>query len=129
MSRISGLSDLKKKNEEEKKNEFFAGGIDSHGGGSGLAIQGPPKPNPPSSSTFDRIVSQGHDAESMADYNPENDACKITLYRNGFVVNDGDLRDLTSPENRAFLDALSEGRVPIGIALMQFYNTILCNCW
>lgn len=37
---------------------------------------------------------------------------KITLYKNGFTVDDGPLRDLESPENRKFVQALVSGFIP-----------------
>eukprot|EP00598_Pedospumella_elongata_P002622 CAMPEP_0184968278 /NCGR_PEP_ID=MMETSP1098-20130426/1377_1 /TAXON_ID=89044 /ORGANISM="Spumella elongata, Strain CCAP 955/1" /LENGTH=273 /DNA_ID=CAMNT_0027489861 /DNA_START=53 /DNA_END=874 /DNA_ORIENTATION=+ len=124
MSRISGLGDLnKKKEEEEKRNEFFAGGLDQRGGGSGLAVLGPP----PSSSSarggagvFDSIVQRasnpGEDTGSLPPIDAEGNSRRITMYRNGFTVDDGPLRDLTSPESRAFIASLENGDVPQELA-------------
>mmetsp|Transcript_3523 Transcript_3523/g.5485 ORF Transcript_3523/g.5485 Transcript_3523/m.5485 type:complete len:193 (+) Transcript_3523:408-986(+) len=39
------------------------------------------------------------------------------MYRNGFTVDDGPLRDLTSPESRAFLSSLERGQVPQELAM------------
>jgi hypothetical protein len=33
----------------------------------------------------------------------EETNCKITLYRNGFRVNDGEFRDYNAPENKKFM--------------------------
>jgi hypothetical protein len=41
-----------------------------------------------------------------------SDMKTITLYRNGFTVDHGPLRDLESPENKSFLQDLSLGYVP-----------------
>lgn len=118
MSRISGLGDLnKKKEEEEKRNEFFAGGLDQRGGGSGLAVLGPP----PSSSAarggagvFDNIVQRASNPseDTRSPISGEDNCRRITMYRNGFTVDDGPLRDLTSPESRAFIASLENGDVP-----------------
>jgi UBX domain-containing protein 1 len=90
-------------------------------GGSGLAVEGPPpsgrRPNPSSRSDdpFDAIVRQAQNSDRPpAEANPTPGANNITiaLYRNGFVVNDGPLRDLTSPESKAFLAALERGDLP-----------------
>lgn len=45
---------------------------------------------------------------------------EITLYRNGFTVNNGPFRDLTAPENQRFLHSLQRGEVPDGTLLMSF---------
>lgn len=41
-------------------------------------------------------------------------AVEITLYRNGFTVDNGPLRDLTSTESRDFLTSLERGQIPRG---------------
>ena len=54
----------------------------------------------------------------MDGFSSENDPSDrqtiITMYRNGFTVDDGPLRDLTSPENRSFLASLERGQAPEG---------------
>jgi hypothetical protein len=37
---------------------------------------------------------------------------KITLYQNGFLLNDGELRDYESPENKEFMKVLKDKKVP-----------------
>lgn len=37
---------------------------------------------------------------------------KITFYKNGFIVNDGPLRDYNDPDNNEFLNDISRGVVP-----------------
>lgn len=42
----------------------------------------------------------------------------LKLWKNGFSVDDGPLRDFKDPENREFLDAISRGYVlPMTISL------------
>jgi hypothetical protein len=36
------------------------------------------------------------------------------MYRNGFIVDDGPFRDISAPENQAFVKALEAGNVPAG---------------
>lgn len=91
-------------------------------GGSGLAVLGPP----PSSSNrnlaggvFDKIVQQASNPNEeekgpLPISEGEGNSRRITLYRNGFTVDDGPLRDLTSPESRAFIATLENGDVPLG---------------
>jgi len=45
------------------------------------------------------------------------------MYRNGFTVDDGPLRDLTSLESRAFIASLENGDVPQGRNVMYFVCT------
>eukprot|EP01038_Epipyxis_sp_PR26KG_P006916 gene6916-9469_t len=121
MSNISSLNDLKKKKDDkDKRNELFVGGLDQRGGGSGLSVLGPP-PNreggPPTA--FDELIQkasssqegQADDSSSASD--GEVNKRTITMYQNGFTVDDGPLRDLESPESREFLSTLQQGRVPL----------------
>lgn len=123
MSNVSSLSDLRKKqeeaqNQEGKRDEFFAGGLDQRGGGSGLAVVGPEGRNNPNNpgaggSIFDSLVERASQPPSGAEpTSTDGTSTKITLYRNGFTVNDGPLRDLTSPSSTAFLSSLMRGEVP-----------------
>lgn len=94
-------------------------------GGSGLAVVGPPngsgRPNLGGAnrgSIFDSLVqratqdAQEDDGEGPRQLGENN--IRITLYRNGFTVDDGPLRDLESPENKRFLELLNMGRIPPG---------------
>ena len=130
MSRFSSLSDLKKKEAEDegKRNEYFAGGLDQRGGGSGLAVVGPPsdprrggRPMPSGSGgdVFDAVVSRASQAGAAPPLEGGSAGgmeYRVALYRNGFTVNDGPLRDPNEPENRAFMLALMEQRIPDEIA-------------
>jgi hypothetical protein len=48
-----------------------------------------------------------------------SDMKTITLYRNGFTVDHGPLRDLESPENKSFLQDLSLGYVPQEVSSLR----------
>jgi SEP domain len=110
---------------EGKQNELFIGGIDQKGGGSGLAVVGPPgggkAPVPAQPDVFDRIFerAQGHSEEDSGSSSSEPSGTRrvITMYRNGFVVDDGPFRDATSPDNQLFIRSLEAGRVPVGAFL------------
>lgn len=111
------MDELKKRDEEGQRGgqEFYAGGNDSRtGGGSGLATMGPPSN---SNDPFQKIVDNAKaDSASQTggggEHMDPSDMIKLTLFRNGFTVDDGPLRDLESPENKAFLDQLTQGYVP-----------------
>jgi UBX domain-containing protein 1 len=55
------------------------------------------------------------DGESALPPSASQNKVKITLYRNGFTINDGPLRDLTAPENIAFIKDLERGVIPQGL--------------
>lgn len=67
---------------------------------------------------FDNIVQRAsnpdEDAASLPPVDAEGNSRRITMYRNGFTVDDGPLRDLSSPESRAFIASLENGDVPQG---------------
>jgi hypothetical protein len=92
-------------------------------GGSGLAVLGPP----PSSSNrgpagvFDNIVQRASNPSQAEENLGAGEAGRrlVTMYRNGFTVDDGPLRDLASPESRAFLASLERGEAPVGTNLLH----------
>lgn len=127
MSNFSSLDEMRRKAEEEakKRNEYYAGGHDAQsGGGSGLSILGPPGGHDDDSSSnssggassiLDGIIGNArNNANELAANGGDIDVgtATITLYRNGFVVNDGPFRDYTTPENVAFMGTLLKGDVP-----------------
>lgn len=108
------MNELKKKEEEDQRDqqEFYAGGNDSRtGGGSGLATLGPPSDDP-----FSKLVHKAADdmksGNMRADEDKDVDELKLALYRNGFTVDDGPLRDLENPANAQFVDDLMRGFLP-----------------
>jgi hypothetical protein len=123
--------------EEKKENQFFAGGLDNRGGGSGLAVQAPPtgggRPivgggGGGEHDMLHRIIERGMQ-DSHAPPPPSGgggsgqgvETIEITLYRNGFTVNNGPFRDLTAPENQRFLASLQRGEVPDGKLIDSFF--------
>jgi UBX domain-containing protein 1 len=94
---IHSLADLNKNKDEKKKktNDFYAGGQ-----ASGLAVSSP---------DVEGIVSKAS-KESKSEKNEVS--VSITLYANGFSVNDGPFRNYTDPENQTFMAQLNQGRVP-----------------
>jgi UBX domain-containing protein 1 len=114
--------------DEGKRNELYTGGIDNRGGGgSGMAVYGPPGEGGSSGDVFDRLVQaaqnggpRGEGVEGEVPSMPPQSAGgpgsgnsrTITLYSNGFQVDDGPLREPNTPENRKFLEELLKGNVP-----------------
>jgi len=100
MSNIFGLSSLGNRradddnsdeNEDDPENTRYVGGVDMRGGGSGLAVL-PTDDRTPSSTEGNRRI--------------------ITMYRNGFTVDNGPYRRLNDPANAEFLQALAKGATP-----------------
>mmetsp|Transcript_25648 Transcript_25648/g.38338 ORF Transcript_25648/g.38338 Transcript_25648/m.38338 type:complete len:242 (-) Transcript_25648:337-1062(-) len=97
MSNVHGLHSNRDNDSDESDNEErYVGGTDGRGGGSGLAVQ----PNPE-----DLFSRAEHDASAKV-------KTKITMYKGGFVVDDGPYRRLDDPANADFLRALASGRIP-----------------
>lgn len=113
------LNDLKKEEEEGRSggDEFFAGGTGR--GGSGMAVLGPPGGNRngsgasglPLGGLMDGVVRNAMNPGDMLD-GASAPGPRVTLYRNGFQVDDGPLRRIDAPESEEFLRSLLNGRVP-----------------
>ena len=101
---IHGLGDLKKKEErkeDRKSTDFFAGGQKS-----GLAVQSPDDVE----SMLNRARQSGSDTGARPD--PNEVTITVTLYENGFTVDDGPFRDYEAPENKRFIAEMNQNRVP-----------------
>ncbi|OEU19177.1 SEP-domain-containing protein [Fragilariopsis cylindrus CCMP1102] len=137
MSNIRGLyDDVKEDTEKEKEekrrrdaNNRYVGGVGAQGGGSGLAVE--PNNNDddadgPSSSSAAAAESIFNIAERAGQQDDDNDddddgamgsgqppiRRTITMYANGFLVDDGPYRRLDDPANADFLTSLARGQTP-----------------
>lgn len=100
------LDDLKK---EEKKSKPDPRTANSYAGGqaSGLAVSNPDE--------VEELVRKAHSdtqTHGTSRQHPNEIEMKITLYSNGFIVNDGPFRDYEKPENKQFIAELQQQRVP-----------------
>ena len=95
-------------------------------------IGNPSNTSNPTNSSYDRIINNAiNDSKEMNDQSSSSSSSstappgstKITLYRNGFTVDDGPLRDLESNENKQFLSSLSDGYVP-----REVHNLLCLYC-
>jgi hypothetical protein len=135
MSKFSSLSDMKKRAEaagsesddaDKKRQEFYTGGVDSQsGGGSGMAVLGPPGAGGPGGGRgdardmLDGLVSAaqrgGDESRGERDTSTSTGGGtpqRLTLWANGFVLNDGELRPYSEPANAQFVSLLMAGKVP-----------------
>ncbi|EEC50005.1 predicted protein [Phaeodactylum tricornutum CCAP 1055/1] len=107
MSNVHGLFSGKKddSDSDDDANNRFVGGIGDRGGGSGLAVQ----PNMDEGPDRDAVFGL---AENATAEDSGQSRRTITMYRDGFVVDDGPYRRLEDPENAEFLRHLAMGRTP-----------------
>lgn len=114
MSNVSSLDDLKKKKggtdapaADDGSNEYYAGGATR--GGSGLAVVGGSDP-----ANNEDIVQRAQNDTNEAPATEEElgNAVTITLFRNGFKVNEGRFRPRGDEANDNFLSALAKGQSP-----------------
>jgi UBX domain-containing protein 1 len=100
------LDDLKgkdknKKDDGKKKTESYTGGEKS-----GLAVE-----SNPADDIIKRAKEDSKEVSGGPGGKPETN-CKITLYANGFTMNDGPFRKFDDPVNQQFIASLKDGRVP-----------------
>lgn len=77
----------------------------------------PNNDNGPPSNTRDAIFGLAGQADSSDEQQQQQGGRRvITMYRNGFVVDDGPYRRLDDPANADFLRALATGRTPPELA-------------
>lgn len=110
MANVHGLfsnKDDKEDDEDDNTNNRYVGGVSARGGGSGLAVE--PNHDEDGSDPRDSVFSQ---AESAGPNAGEEVRRTITMYRNGFVVDDGPYRRLDDPANAEFLRSLAQGVTP-----------------
>ncbi|CAG9317082.1 unnamed protein product [Blepharisma stoltei] len=100
---IRGFGDINKGKEEsksKKNSDFYTGGQ-----ASGLAVSSPDVAN-----IVEKARQGGQDQSAPAD--PNEMKIRVTLWANGFSVDDGPFRDYNAPENQRFMAQMNEGRVP-----------------
>ncbi|KAJ8605135.1 hypothetical protein CTAYLR_000464 [Chrysophaeum taylorii] len=123
---VVGLNDLNnnnaKKDEEEegKRNELYTGGNRRGGGGSGLSVIGPgddeeeeEEEEKGAKSHVGNMFSRAQ-ANAAEGVSPGSGVPKrvITMYANGFTIDDGPFRSLDDPANKPFLRDVGRGVVP-----------------
>lgn len=95
---IASLDKLKK-----DENELYVGGNSATGGGSGLSVLGNP-----SNDKMNEIIQQA----SMPSESVAENSIRVTFYRNGFQIEDGEFRSLDDDVNKKFLADMEKGFVP-----------------
>ncbi|CAE8619382.1 unnamed protein product, partial [Polarella glacialis] len=102
MAPAASLDEIKRREAEAEKkvDTNYTGGHQS-----GMAVEQPPTDK----EQWDRmqqLASNGSSGPLPADHR------RVTVYRNGFTVDDGVFRPLSDPLNKKFMDEMSAGRCP-----------------
>lgn len=86
-----------------------------------MAVVGPPGDRGTGPGLFENIVQRASDPRQTEGAPMGENSVRrvITMYRNGFTVDDGPLRDLASPESREFIASLERGEAPAGQEYMR----------
>lgn len=92
--------------------EKYAGGIDGRGGGSGLAVLDPPSGGGKGPRDIMDRLTQAASQSRPDQLDAEAATTSITLYANGFIVDDGPLRATDDPTNKKFMEDLLNGVLP-----------------
>lgn len=101
---IASMADMRREEEEKKKAKGNGKGTESYAGGekSGMAIYNP------EDEQDQWKQMQAHASSS----NGETGGAVVTLWRDGFSINDGPLRPPGDPLNKKFLDEIARGICP-----------------
>lgn len=127
MSNIRGLyDDAKEEDADDQRrrdaNNRYVGGTDGRGGGSGLAVlpNNAEEDDDAEGGASDAIFNIAEHAGRSEAANDDDDSNAggattrrtITMYRDGFLVDDGPYRRLDDPANAEFLRYLARGQTP-----------------
>lgn len=96
-------------------NSFLFNSLQLFSGGSGVNVIGPPTSSDPN--LFSQIQRNATQSGALHEGSGEPSSRRITIYRNGFTVDDGPLRDPHAPDNVQFIRDLGNGVVPAGVDL------------
>lgn len=98
------LDDYRDKNRDEKAEKDKRKTTDSYTGGkySGIAVENP-------EDDWMKKMEKYNDKDG---FSKTKDKIKLTLYKNGFTINDGEFRDKTAPENKRFMEDVERGEIP-----------------
>ena len=90
------LDDYKDKSKTTNKDNRKT--TDSYTGGksSGIAVENP----------------DDHRKDDKEGFNKTKNKITLTVYKNGFIIDDGKFRPLTTPENQKFMDEVNKGYIP-----------------
>jgi UBX domain-containing protein 1 len=99
------LDDYKDKNRDEKAEKDKRKTTDSYTGGksSGIAVENPEE---------DNWLSNMKKYDNKEKFDKTKNKAKISLYKNGFILNDGEFRNKNDPANKKFIHDIEKGYIP-----------------
>ena len=98
------LDDYRDKNRDEKAEKDKRKTTDSYAGGksSGIAVMNPE----------DDWINKMKKNDNKEKYDKTKSKLKLKLYKNGFILDDGEFRDIKEPNNKKFMDEVEKGYIP-----------------
>ena len=98
------LDDYRDKNRDEKAEKDKRKTTDSYAGGksSGIAVMNPE----------DDWYNKAKRHDNKEQYDKTKNKLKLKIYKNGFILNDGEFRDISDPINKKFMDDVGKGYIP-----------------
>ena len=99
------LDDYRDKNRDEKAEKDKRKTTDSYAGGksSGIAIE-----NPEDEEWLKKIKK----FEDKEKYDKKKDKLKLIIYKNGFILDNGEFRNINEPHNKKFMQEIEKGYIP-----------------
>ena len=98
------LDDYRDKNIDEKEEKDKRKTTDSNAGGksSGIAVENPE----------DDFIKHMKNFDDKEKFDKKKDKLKLVIYKNGFILDDGEFRNKKEPENQKFLHEIEKGYIP-----------------
>ena len=98
------LDDYRDKKKDEKSEKDKRKTTDSYTGGksSGLSVSNPE----------DDWLNKMKKYDNKEKYDKTKDKLKLKVYKNGFILNDGEFRDIKEPSNKKFMEDVEKGYIP-----------------
>ena len=98
------LDDYRDKNRDEKAEKDKRKTTDSYAGGksSGISVMNPE----------DDWLNKMKKYDNKEKFDKTKSKLKLKLYKNGFILDDGEFRDIKDPVNKKFMDEVEKGYIP-----------------
>ena len=98
------LDDYRDKNRDEKAEKDKRKTTDSYTGGksSGIAVENPE----------DDWVKKMKKFDDKEKYGKTKNKVKLTVYKNGFILDNGEFRKKDEPANKKFMEEIEKGYIP-----------------
>ena len=98
------LDDYRDKKRDEKAEKDKRKTTDSYTGGksSGIAVENP-------EDEWMNKMKKYHDKEK---FDKTINKCKLAIYKNGFILDDGEFRNKNEPANKKFMEEVEKGYIP-----------------